>query len=1010
MSRRPTSARSAPVPAPRAVPVAPPVDLAVVRGLLRGLDREQRRAVTHGEGPLVVVAGPGTGKTEVVTRRIAWLIATGRARPSEILALTFTDRAAAEMQARVDTLLPYGRADAAIHTFHAFGDRLIRGHAHTLGLPPAPRVLGPGEVRLVLREELFRLGLTRLMPLGDPAREIDALAETIARAKDAGLTPDDLLRAAADAEARSTAVTDDPEGVAVPEAAAFRDEAATAREVAGAWARYAEALRERGCIDFADQVVLAERILATRPAIAESVAARYRYVLVDEGQDTDTVQARLLARIAPHGNVTVVGDADQAIYAFRGAGSGAGALDAPDGRPARRIVLRRNHRSRAPILLAAHRTIAHQGEERLRARGGDDRPLVAVRRGRRPAPVRVLAYRTAAEEADAVASAIAARIAGGLAPRDVAILVRTNADARPLRYALDAAGIPWTGGEAVRLAETPEAREVAVLLRAIADPDDDMALYGVLTAAPWRLGDGRLSVHVARARGTHRALRDVLDTVAAGHDPADSELRAAGLTACLDLLGDLVRRSHRRPAVEIVHAWLRESGRLAEVTAAVARGDDGAVLRIARLLEVLRAQAELATDARVAAVLPVLDALLADLPDPAAEADGPAPDAVSILTVHRAKGLEFPVVYLTGCVDGRFPLRERKERIPLPRSLRAEPADPSAAALGEERRLFYVGCTRARDELVLTWAAASTGASARRRRPSPFLAEALDLPPAPPAGARGDAALATIAAIGAEAPDASPVRQTPIPAPIGVTEVDEVLACPLRHHLARRVGLPEPAHHARTVGRALHAALAAWKTAGSAGDPDPDATARAVLERTWRNEGFLSRAHEEARYAAAQAALARALAAEAEAGTGPDARATIAVEAPFSVAIDGVPLRGRYDRIDRTAAGEVIVDYKSGSVRDARQATERARASTQLHLYALARAAETGAMPVALELRFLESGDVATIAPDPARLARAGERLAKAAARIAADDRTATPDRFTCGQCPWRRICPESAA
>ncbi|MFO1539593.1 MAG: ATP-dependent helicase [Chloroflexota bacterium] len=1008
MSRRPSHTTD-PIPAAdRPATAAPPVDLSVVRELLRGLDREQRRAVTHGEGPLLVTAGPGTGKTEVVTRRIAWLIASGRARPAEILALTFTERAAAEMQARVDLLVPYGRADTAIHTFHAFGDRIVRAHAHLLGLPEDPRVLGPGEVRAVLRDELFSLGLRRLMPLGDPARELDALADAIARAKDAGLTAADLEDAAgaADARAESLEQAMGADAQDADDAAVLREEAAVAREVAGAWRRYADALRERGCMDFSDQVVLAERLLAGHPTVADATVRRFRYVLVDEGQDTDVVQARLLERIAPHGNVTIVGDADQAIYAFRGAGSGASALRAPGGRPARHVILRRNHRSRAPILAAAHRTILHQGTERTVARDGDDRPLVAVRRGRRPAPVRVHAFRTAAEEADAVVAEIAAGIAAGRGARDYAILVRTHADARPFRRALDVAGIAWTGSDGSGLARSPEARALAVLLRAVADPEDDAALYGVLTADPWRVDDGRLSTHVARARATHRPLLEVLTAVASGDEPADAPLRTAGLGAALDLLASLVRRSHRRPAEEIVHGWLRESGRLAEMAARAAAGDDAPVLRTARLLEVIRGHGEIATDSRLAFLLPVFDGLIADLPDPAAEADGPAPDAVSVLTVHRAKGLEFPVVFLTGCVDGRFPSRDRGERIPLPRSLRTDALDRAAATLQEERRLFYVALTRARDVLVLTWSELAGSEGGRRRRPSPFLAEAVDLPPVGPTGARADAALAAIAAGAAEAPPETPVRLGVTGAPLGVTDVDEVLACPLRYHLGRRVGLPEPAHHARSVGRALHAALAAWKVATLTGDADPATTARAVLDRTWRNEGFLSRAHEEARFAAAHAALERAVTAEA----GMADRETVAVEQPFAVEIAGVALRGRYDRIDRTDGGEIVVDYKSGAVRDARHATERARASTQLHLYALARAAETGRMPVAVELRFLESGDVARIAPDPARLARASDRLARAAATIAADDRRPTPDRFACGQCPWRRICPTSAA
>ena len=175
-TRRPATASAV----PSASPAGAPVDLDAVRSLLLGLDREQRRAVTHADGPLVVLAGPGTGKTEVVTRRIAWLIASRRARPSEILALTFTDRAASEMQARVDMLVPYGRSEASIHTFHAFGDRLVREHAHELGLPSEPHVLSRAQSIVLLREHVMSLGLKRYLVLADPARPLPALVDAIA--------------------------------------------------------------------------------------------------------------------------------------------------------------------------------------------------------------------------------------------------------------------------------------------------------------------------------------------------------------------------------------------------------------------------------------------------------------------------------------------------------------------------------------------------------------------------------------------------------------------------------------------------------------------------------------------------------------------------------------------------------------------------------------------------------------------------------------------------------------
>ncbi len=296
-------------------------------GLLDGLDPEQRRAVTHGEGPVLVVAGAGTGKTQVITRRIAWLIATRRARPSEILALTFTDKAAAEMAVRVDQLVPYGYTDTAISTFHAFGDRLIRDHALELGLPTDVRVLTRAEVVIFLREHLFEFDLDAYRPLGDPTRFLSALATLFSRCKDEDISPTDYLahadRVAGEAQALAAIVRDgdpaDPSQIANDLAAATE----TARqqvEVARAYATYQALLAANGCIDFGDQVALALRLVRTSAAARTEIAARFRYILVDEFQDTNRAQAALVAILADaHRNVTAVGDDDQAIYAFRGA-------------------------------------------------------------------------------------------------------------------------------------------------------------------------------------------------------------------------------------------------------------------------------------------------------------------------------------------------------------------------------------------------------------------------------------------------------------------------------------------------------------------------------------------------------------------------------------------------------------------------------------------------------------------------------------------------------------------
>ena len=336
-----------------------------MEALLGGLNRDQLRAVTHGDGPLLVVAGAGTGKTQVITRRIAWLIASRRARPSEILALTFTDKAADEMSVRVDQLVPYGYTDTQISTFHAFGDRLIREYALELGLPPDVRVLTRAEAIIFLREHLFEFDLDTYRPLGNPTRFLSALATLFSRCKDEDIAPTDYLayadRVAAEAEAVRAAMT----GTGTEPTTAERDgvdalagDARAQAELAGAYATYQRLLVENGCIDFGDQVSLALRLVRDSAAARAAIAGRFRYVMVDEFQDTNRAQAELVALIAePHRNITVVGDDDQAIYAFRGAAVD-NILDFQARYAgARTVVLRRNYRSLRPILVAAYRLI-----------------------------------------------------------------------------------------------------------------------------------------------------------------------------------------------------------------------------------------------------------------------------------------------------------------------------------------------------------------------------------------------------------------------------------------------------------------------------------------------------------------------------------------------------------------------------------------------------------------------------------------------------------------------------
>jgi DNA helicase-2/ATP-dependent DNA helicase PcrA len=999
--------------------------------LLGGLNPEQLKAVTHGEGPLLVVAGAGTGKTQVITRRIAWLIATRRARPSDILALTFTEKAAAEMQARVDQLVPYGYTDASIGTFHAFGDRVIREYALELGLPTDVRVLTRPEVVIFLREHLFEFELDEYRPLGDPTRFLGALATLFSRCKDEDVSPEAYLAHADELAVRSGAEPDNE---------ALSEEARRHGELARAYARYQELLAAAGFIDFGDQVSLALRLVRESAAARAELRSRFRYVLVDEFQDTNRAQSELVSILAePHRNITVVGDDDQSIYKFRGAAISNILGFRERYRSARTVVLRRNYRSFAPILDASYRLVRHNDPDRLEVRAAISKRLRPVRSAAEEAPVRLEAFATHGEEADWISSEIARRVAGGARPRDHAILVRANGHADPILRSLNAVGIPWRFSGTSGLYARPEVRRLLAFLRAVADPSSSVDVYAVATSEPYGLGGEDLTAIVNTARRRHRSVWDVLEEL--DRQPGILRVTDATRTAAGRLVADLrryVQLAHERPAGEVLYTFLRDAGIIGRLAATASVAAEEELRNIARFFDIVRGQSSLLADDRAVFVARHLDTLIEAGDDPPTADLDPDADAVAVLTVHKAKGLEFPVVFMPGLVAGRFPTHSRREPLGMPLALVRETLPEGDFQLQEERRLFYVGMTRARDELVLTSATDYGGGVARRL--SPFVLEALDLPPqaaVPGAGLSATQPLERIEAA-RPAPAEPETRRSAVAEPLLLSfyAIDDYLSCPLKFKYGHVLRVPVAPHHALIYGSALHKAIQEFHRRHARGDVMSDEELAAGFEQAWTNEGFLTREHEEARLEAGRAALRRFRAEQLK----PDAVIPAYVEREFSFSLDGDRVRGRWDRVDIVPAtgpapaepadpapaahadtvsptlgltGREVVtitDYKSSDVRDPARARQRARDSLQLQIYAMGYEALTGRLPDYLQLHFLDSGLVGRAEVDPRRLAKARDKIATAAAGMRAQDYTPRPDRMTCAYCPYREICPSSAA
>ena len=887
------------------VPVMDPSATGVAEGnsgmeaLLGGLNPDQLRAVTHGEGPLLVIAGAGTGKTQVITRRIAWLIASGRARPSEILALTFTDKAADEMAVRVDQLVPYGYTDTSIATFHAFGDRLIRDYALELGLAPDVRVLSRAEVVIFLREHLYEFELEEYRPLGDPTRFLGALATLFSRCKDEDITPATYAAHAERVAAEARVLADAAAGSADGDAAAsLAEDARRQVELARAYGRYQDLLAANGFIDFGDQVALALRLVRDSAAARRAIAGRFRYILVDEFQDTNRAQAELVSLLAePHRNVTVVGDDDQAIYAFRGAAVD-NILDFEARyQGARTVVLRRNYRSLGPILEASYRLVRFNDPDRLEIRTGISKRLKPERRDSAAAPVRLEAFATGSEEADWIAGDIARRIAAGARPRDHGVLVRANGHADPVLRALNVAAIPWRFSGTSGLYARPEVRLLMAFLRAVADPASSVDLYALAASEAYGLGGEDLTAIVNDARRRNRSVWDTLDELE--RQPGILRLAPATRLSVHRLVEDLTRytaMAHERPAGEVLYAFLRDSGMLARLARTPTTAAEEGLGNVARFFDIIRAQSALLTDDRAMFVAGHLQTLIEAGDDPPTADLDPDADAVAVLTVHKAKGLEFPVVYLPGMVAGRFPGYGRGEPLALPAGLGRGAVAIPERSLAEERRLCYVAMTRARDELILSHAADYGGA--RARRVSPFVMEALDLPAAaaaPGAGivpASAEERLASFAAV--DVPVEAERATIDEPLSLSFGQIDAYLTCPLKYKYGHVLRVPTAPHHALMYGAAMHKVVQLFHHRHARGHVMTERELDEVLESAWSNEGFVSREHEEARLAAARVALRRFRAEQLL----PDAVIPTYVEREFSFSLGGDRVRGRWDRVD----------------------------------------------------------------------------------------------------------------
>ena len=609
------------------------------------LNPAQTDAVLHFEGALLIVAGAGSGKTRVLTRRIARLIEHHGVEPERILAVTFTNKAAGEMRERVGDLLGVMPAGMWVGTFHSIGARMLRSTAKLVGRTPAFTIYDEDDSMAVVRRLMAR---HRIAPRQFAPQ---AVRNAISDAKNAMVPPEEYATLARDPFGRAVSqVYGDLEG----------------------------AMREANATDFDDLLVLPVRILAAHPEVLERWRARFSFILVDEYQDTNRAQYQFIRQLGgQHGNVCVVGDDDQSIYGWRGADI-RNILDFEKDFPSARVIrLEENYRSSAAILDVANAVIkvntSRRGKTLRATRPGGERATV----------VGALDDR---DEAEWVAEEIAARMrAGGCMLRDFAILYRTNAQSRAMEESLRRQTLPYRLVGAVRFYDRREIRDLMGYLKLIANPSDTEAFRRSIAVPRRGLGETSVDFLAEKARAAGISLLE-----ASVRPDLLEGIRPAARAAFAEFAG-LVSRFREQATEASVPELLRD---LVEAIgyAEHLRSDnpESADDRLDNVRELITGAAEVVLDQGGEVGLRPLDLFLqrASLVAQLDQLD-PSADAVTMMTLHNAKGLEFPVVFITGLEDGLFPLARAYDQ---------------PAALEEERRLFYVGITRAERTLYMTHA------------------------------------------------------------------------------------------------------------------------------------------------------------------------------------------------------------------------------------------------------------------------------------------------------------------
>jgi len=957
---------------------------------LANLNKAQLEAVTHDTGPMLIVAGAGTGKTTVLINRLAYLIQEKKAHPEQILLTTFTKKGAAELEERADKLLPYGYVNLWVNTFDSFGERILRDHALDIGLSPNFKVLDQTEQWMFIRKHLAEFNFDYYKPLGDPAKFIHEIINHFSRLKNENITTEDYLKLADELKANS-------DHVLSSENKADELDAERINELANGYHVYNRLLIKEGFLDFGDLIRYTIKLFKERPNILKRYREQFKYIMVDEFQDTNTIQYELIKLLAlPNNNLMAVGDDDQSIYRFRGAAL-SNIMQFKDDYPkAREVVLTENYRSGQVILDQAYKFITHNNPNRLEAKLKLDKKLVS--KIKEKGASNFYDFLTEFEETKTVADMIKELHDKKVDWSNIAILVRANDTADKFVKELTRQNIPNHFVSLKGLYYKPVILDVLAYLKLLDDHHETAALYRALNLAAFRVDHANLLILNKWARKKLWSLFETLQ---------HSEL--------INELNDKTRKNIKHLLSSITkHSELAKTGKASTVYLHAVRDcivpqlDQDKDQESFSYLNQFYAKIKKFEAADEQGTLRDFIELMA-LEMEAGETGGlrfnfDDADTVKVMTVHAAKGLEFEHVFVVNLVDRKFPVDNRSEKIPIPEELGVIKSQGKDAHIEEERRLFYVAMTRAKFGLYCTGARDYGGL--RDKKPSKFIKEA-ELPIIASQAAAKNEFERDLKQI-----DTVPERiKYALPEKFSFSQLKTFENCPWEYKFIYILKMPSEDTSYFTFGRVIHSCLRnfflplldeSWQQANLFDNKKTKAvdlslkTLLALYDEFWVNSGYRDRAEAED-YKALGKKMLQTL--HHELG---EQRPTIAfLEKKFNLALGKETLTGTIDRVDKLADGTFeIIDYKTGQ----KPKTFGFEQKQQLLLYQAALEENFKIKVSKLSFHYLKDNEKISFIAKPEEIDKVKQKMLDLINEIKNFDFTPRPG-IMCKNCPYKKMC-----